>query len=58
MSDKEKFYPGGQPYTPPRDLTEEEAEQVLQYLKGKEGGTADGERRLLCDCLSGPEIPL
>ena len=58
MDAAKRIYPGGQPYTPPRDLTEEEKKQVLQYLKGKEGGTADGERRLLCDCLSGPEIPL
>lgn len=26
-------YPGGQPYAPPRDLTEEELEQVQQYLE-------------------------
>lgn len=28
----ELFYPGGQPYTPPRDLTEEEMEQVLRAI--------------------------
>lgn len=27
------FYPGGQPYTPPHELTEEELEQVRQYLE-------------------------
>ena len=26
-------FPGGQPYTPPRELTEEELEQVRQYLE-------------------------
>lgn len=29
------FYPGGQPYTPPRELTEEELEQYLEELKKK-----------------------
>ena len=27
------FYPGGQPYTPPRELTEEELEEIWQFLK-------------------------
>lgn len=27
------FYPGGQPYTPPRELTEEELEEIFQFLK-------------------------
>lgn len=27
------FYPGGQPYTPPHETTEEDLEQVRQYLE-------------------------
>ena len=27
------FYPGGQPYTPPHELTEEELEEVLRLLE-------------------------
>ena len=38
MCNTKRFYPGGQPYTPPRDLTEEEKEQVLRYLESKKEG--------------------
>lgn len=27
------FYPGGQPYTPPHEATEEDLEQVRKYLE-------------------------
>ena len=40
------FYPGGQPYTPPHELTEEELEQVRQYLeemRKKREESSDGE---------------
>ena len=26
-------FPGGQPYTPPRELAEEELEEICQFLK-------------------------
>ena len=43
-------YPGGQPYAPPRDLTEEEMEQVRQFLeevKGRKHGAV--HKNSYCD---------
>lgn len=37
------FYPGGQPYTPPREATEEDLEQVRQYLEEMKKRSEDGE---------------
>lgn len=35
MSYTVHYFPGGQPYTPPRDLTEDEIAQVISYLASK-----------------------
>lgn len=37
------FYPGGQPYTPPRELTEEELEEIWQFLKELKKKSEEGE---------------
>lgn len=35
MSYTVHYFPVGQPYTPPRDLTEDEIAQVISYLASK-----------------------
>ena len=37
------FYPGGQPYTPPRELTEEELEEIFQFLEELKKKSEEGE---------------
>ena len=37
------FYPGGQPYTPPRELPEEELEEIFQFLKELKKKSEEGE---------------
>ena len=37
------FYPGGQPYTQPRELTEEELEEIFQFLKELKKKSEEGE---------------
>ena len=37
------FYPGGQPYTPPREATEEELEEICQFLKELKKKSEEGE---------------
>ena len=37
------FYPGGQPYTPPRELTEKELEEIFQFLKELKKKSEEGE---------------
>lgn len=39
------FYPGGQPYAPPHELTEEELEEVLQFLEEMKKKGGEGRRR-------------
>ena len=37
------FYPGGRPYAPPRDLTEEELEEICRFLKELKKKSEEGE---------------
>lgn len=36
-------FPGGQPYTPPHELTEEELEEICQFLKELKKKSEEGE---------------
>jgi hypothetical protein len=39
----DRILPGGQPYTPPRELTEEELEEIWQFLNELKKKSEEGE---------------